>query len=40
MGWSVLAESKDLLMLRSLVDDLGGLDECITSPEVDRVNVD
>ena len=35
-----LAESKVLLMLRSLVDELDGLDECFTSPEGDRVNVD
>ena len=40
MGWSVLAESKELLMLRSLFDELVGLDERFTSPEGDRVNVD
>ena len=42
MGWSVALQraSKALLMLRSLVDELDGLDECFTSPEGDRVNVD
>ena len=28
-----LAESEALLKLRSLFDQLGGLDECFTSPE-------
>ena len=41
MGWSVShAESEALLKLRSLFDELGGLDECFTSPDGDRVNVD
>ena len=35
-----LAESKALLMLRALFDELGGLDERFTSPEGDLVNFD
>ena len=40
MGWSVSLKSKALLMLRSLFDELGGLDERFTSPEGDLVNFD